>query len=62
LIFYYGAALVRYGDFTVEDIMSVFSVLLFSIAYASMVMTWSKRSYPPSSIYSSPNQHTQSPK
>ncbi|KAJ0421567.1 P-loop containing nucleoside triphosphate hydrolase protein [Aspergillus carlsbadensis] len=40
LIFYYGAALVRYGDFTVEDIMSVFSVLLFSIAYASTVMTW----------------------
>ncbi|KAL3466068.1 P-loop containing nucleoside triphosphate hydrolase protein [Aspergillus heterothallicus] len=40
LIFYYGAALVRYGEFTVEDILSVFSVLLFSIAYASTVMTW----------------------
>ncbi|KAL2842183.1 P-loop containing nucleoside triphosphate hydrolase protein [Aspergillus pseudoustus] len=40
LIFYYGAALVRYGDFTVDEILSVFSVLLFSIAYASTVMTW----------------------
>ncbi|KAL2827417.1 P-loop containing nucleoside triphosphate hydrolase protein [Aspergillus cavernicola] len=40
LIFYYGAALVRHGEFTVEDVMSVFSVLLFSIAYASTVMTW----------------------
>ncbi|KAL2814262.1 P-loop containing nucleoside triphosphate hydrolase protein [Aspergillus granulosus] len=40
LIFYYGATLIRYGNFTVEDIMSVFSVLLFSIAYATTVMTW----------------------
>ncbi|KAL2870203.1 ABC transporter ATP-binding protein [Aspergillus lucknowensis] len=40
LIFYYGAALVRYGEFTVEAIMSVFSVLLFSVAYASTVMAW----------------------
>jgi ATP-binding cassette subfamily B (MDR/TAP) protein 1 len=56
LIFYYGAALVRYGDFTVEDIMSAFSVLLFSIAYASTVMTWSKPSYPsPPFSPSSPN-------
>ncbi|KAL4796759.1 P-loop containing nucleoside triphosphate hydrolase protein [Aspergillus venezuelensis] len=40
LIFYYGATLVGYGEFTVDDIMSVNSVLLFSIAYASTVLTW----------------------
>ncbi|KAL3473573.1 P-loop containing nucleoside triphosphate hydrolase protein [Aspergillus californicus] len=40
LMFYYGATLVRYGEFTVDDVMSVFSVLLFSIAYASTVLTW----------------------
>ncbi|KAL4913248.1 P-loop containing nucleoside triphosphate hydrolase protein [Aspergillus aurantiobrunneus] len=40
LIFYYGATLVRYNEFTVDSITSVNSVLLFSIAYASTVMTW----------------------
>ncbi|KAL4960435.1 ABC transporter ATP-binding protein [Aspergillus stella-maris] len=40
LIFYYGATLVGYGEFRVDDIMSVNSVLLFSIAYASTVLTW----------------------
>ncbi|KAL4885516.1 P-loop containing nucleoside triphosphate hydrolase protein [Aspergillus karnatakaensis] len=40
LLFYYGATLVRYNEFTVDHIMSVNSVLLFSIAYASTVMTW----------------------
>ncbi|KAL4784831.1 P-loop containing nucleoside triphosphate hydrolase protein [Aspergillus varians] len=40
LIFYYGATLVRYDEFTVDNITSVNSVLLFSIAYASIVMTW----------------------
>ncbi|KAL5333016.1 P-loop containing nucleoside triphosphate hydrolase protein [Aspergillus crustosus] len=40
LIFYYGGTLVRYNEFTVDDIMSVNSVLLFSIAYAGTVMTW----------------------
>ncbi|KAI9371014.1 P-loop containing nucleoside triphosphate hydrolase protein [Aspergillus egyptiacus] len=40
LIFYYGAALVRYGEFTVEDIMSVFAVILFSLSYAATVLTW----------------------
>lgn len=41
LIFYYGATLVRYNQFTVDDITAVNSVLLFSLAYASTVMTWS---------------------
>ncbi|KKK19290.1 hypothetical protein AOCH_000601 [Aspergillus ochraceoroseus] len=40
LIFYYGAALVKYQEFTVGNIMTVFSVLLFSISYASTVVSW----------------------
>ncbi|KAL4804242.1 P-loop containing nucleoside triphosphate hydrolase protein [Aspergillus unguis] len=40
LIFYYGAILVKNSQATVDDITSVNSVLLFSIAYAATVMTW----------------------
>ncbi|OOF98005.1 hypothetical protein ASPCADRAFT_164155 [Aspergillus carbonarius ITEM 5010] len=40
LIFYYGAILVSSLEFTVQDLMTVFSVLLFSIGYASMVLSW----------------------
>ncbi|PWY93486.1 ABC a-pheromone efflux pump AtrD [Aspergillus sclerotioniger CBS 115572] len=40
LIFYYGAVLVSSLEFTVQDLMTVFSVLLFSIGYASMVLSW----------------------
>lgn len=42
LIFYYGAVLVSSSRFAVEDIMTVFSMLLFSIGYASSVLGWSE--------------------
>ncbi|RAK86501.1 ABC a-pheromone efflux pump AtrD [Aspergillus costaricaensis CBS 115574] len=40
LIFYYGAVLVSSLEFTVTSLMTVFSVLLFSIGYASTVLSW----------------------
>ncbi|KAL4887973.1 P-loop containing nucleoside triphosphate hydrolase protein [Aspergillus ambiguus] len=40
LIFYYGAVLVSSGQFKVRDIMTAFSMLLFSIGYASIVLSW----------------------
>ncbi|GFF98744.1 ABC a-pheromone efflux pump AtrD [Aspergillus lentulus] len=39
LIFYYGALLASSG-YTVENVMTVFSMLLFSIGYASTVLSW----------------------
>ncbi|KAK9644393.1 ATP-dependent permease [Aspergillus fumigatus] len=39
LIFYYGALLTSSG-YTVENVMTVFSMLLFSIGYASTVLSW----------------------
>ncbi|KAF7125812.1 hypothetical protein CNMCM5793_002105 [Aspergillus hiratsukae] len=39
LIFYYGALLASSG-YTVENVMTVFSVLLFSIGYVSSVLSW----------------------
>ncbi|PYH92900.1 ABC a-pheromone efflux pump AtrD [Aspergillus ellipticus CBS 707.79] len=40
LIFYYGAVLVSSLEFTVQDLMTVFSILLFSIGYAGTVLSW----------------------
>ncbi|KAL4902276.1 hypothetical protein BDW74DRAFT_181123 [Aspergillus multicolor] len=40
LIFYYGVTLVRANEFTVDQVTSTNSVLLFSIGYAATVMTW----------------------
>ncbi|KAF5859455.1 hypothetical protein ETB97_002856 [Aspergillus alliaceus] len=40
LIFYYGGILVLVPGYTVEDILTVFSMLLFSIGYASVVLSW----------------------
>ncbi|PYH47309.1 ABC transporter ATP-binding protein [Aspergillus saccharolyticus JOP 1030-1] len=40
LIFYYGAVLVSSSEFSVEELMSVFSMLLFGIGYASTVLSW----------------------
>ncbi|OJZ87386.1 hypothetical protein ASPFODRAFT_160054 [Aspergillus luchuensis CBS 106.47] len=40
LIFYYGAVLVSSLEYTVTSLMTVFSVLLFSIGYASTVLSW----------------------
>ncbi|OJK03940.1 hypothetical protein ASPACDRAFT_49953 [Aspergillus aculeatus ATCC 16872] len=40
LIFYYGAVLVSSLEFSVEQLMSVFSMLLFGIGYASVVLSW----------------------
>ncbi|OJJ40957.1 hypothetical protein ASPWEDRAFT_100010 [Aspergillus wentii DTO 134E9] len=40
LIFYYGAVLVSSSEYTVKDITTVFSMLLFSIGYASTVLSW----------------------
>ncbi|PYH79389.1 ABC a-pheromone efflux pump AtrD [Aspergillus uvarum CBS 121591] len=40
LIFYYGAVLVSSSEFSVEELMSVFSMLLFGIGYASVVLSW----------------------
>ena len=42
LIFFYGAILVSYEGFTVNSILTVFSMLLFSIGYAGTVLSWSK--------------------
>ncbi|KAJ5579811.1 ABC transporter integral membrane type 1 [Penicillium hispanicum] len=39
LIFYYGAVLVAY-EFTVNDVVMVFSLLLFSIGYAAQILSW----------------------
>jgi ATP-binding cassette subfamily B (MDR/TAP) protein 1 len=41
LIFYYGAVLVASGEFNVNDVMMVFSMLLFSIGYAAQILSWS---------------------
>ncbi|KAI9042605.1 ABC transporter ATP-binding protein [Aspergillus affinis] len=40
LIFFYGAVLVSYEGFTVNSILTVFSMLLFSIGYAGTVFSW----------------------
>ena len=42
LIIYYGGLLVSVLEYTVEDIMTVLSMLLFSIGYASVVLSWSE--------------------
>ena len=42
LIFYYGSVLVTSSGFTVEDILTAFSMLLFSIGYAGTVLSWSE--------------------
>lgn len=42
LIFYYGTILVSSEEYKVQDIMMVFSMLLFSIGYASIVLSWSE--------------------
>lgn len=42
LIFYYGAILVSSEEYKVQDITTVFSMLLFSIGYASIVLSWSE--------------------
>ncbi|RDW81334.1 ABC transporter ATP-binding protein [Aspergillus mulundensis] len=40
LIFYYGVTLVQVNEFTVDQVTSTNSVLLFSIGYAATVLTW----------------------
>ncbi|KAJ5550826.1 ABC transporter integral membrane type 1 [Penicillium sp. DV-2018c] len=40
LIFYYGAVLAASGEFSVNDVMMVFSMLLFSIGYAAQILSW----------------------
>ncbi|KAE8352917.1 P-loop containing nucleoside triphosphate hydrolase protein [Aspergillus coremiiformis] len=40
LVFYYGGLLVSVAGCTVEDVMTVLSMLLFSIGYASVVLSW----------------------
>lgn len=40
LIIYYGGLLVSVLEYTVEDIMTVLSMLLFSIGYAIVVLSW----------------------
>ncbi|KAJ5095972.1 ABC transporter integral membrane type 1 [Penicillium alfredii] len=39
LIFYYGAELAA-SEFKVNDVMTVFSMLLFSIGYAAQILSW----------------------
>ncbi|KAJ6161455.1 hypothetical protein N7470_004851 [Penicillium chermesinum] len=39
LIFYYGAILAA-SEFTVDDVVQVFSLLLFSIGYAAQILSW----------------------
>lgn len=40
LIFYYGAILAA-SEFTANEVMQVFSLLLFSIGYAAQILSWS---------------------
>ncbi|KAJ5960194.1 ABC transporter integral membrane type 1 [Penicillium vulpinum] len=40
LIFYYGAVLAASREFNVDDVMMVFSMLLFSIGYAAQILSW----------------------
>ncbi|QQK41309.1 ABC a-pheromone efflux pump AtrD [Penicillium digitatum] len=40
LIFYYGAVLAASREFSVNDVMTVFSMLLFSIGYAAQLLSW----------------------
>ncbi|KAJ5804789.1 uncharacterized protein N7518_001092 [Penicillium psychrosexuale] len=40
LIFYYGAVLAASREFNVNDVMMVFSMLLFSIGYAAQILSW----------------------
>ncbi|KAJ5185139.1 ABC transporter integral membrane type 1 [Penicillium cf. griseofulvum] len=40
LIFYYGAVLAASREFSVNDVMMVFSMLLFSIGYAAQILSW----------------------
>ncbi|KAJ9245310.1 hypothetical protein DTO280E4_3535 [Paecilomyces variotii] len=40
LIFYYGAVLASSQKYTTHDILTVFSVLLFSTGYVTMVLSW----------------------
>lgn len=40
LIFYYGSVLAA-SEATVNDVMTVFSLLLFSIGYAAQILSWS---------------------
>jgi ATP-binding cassette subfamily B (MDR/TAP) protein 1 len=42
LIFYYGAVLVSSGRYTVQDILTVFTMLLFSIASANAIIAFSR--------------------
>ncbi|KAJ5949072.1 hypothetical protein N7454_000656 [Penicillium verhagenii] len=40
LIFYYGAVLAASTEFAVNDVVQVFSLLLFSIGYAAQILSW----------------------
>ncbi|KAJ5615946.1 hypothetical protein N7537_001060 [Penicillium hordei] len=40
LIFYYGSVLAASREFNVNDVMMVFSMLLFSIGYAAQILSW----------------------
>lgn len=40
LIFYYGAVLITSREATVNNVMTVVSMLLFSIGYVSTVLSW----------------------
>ena len=42
IIFYYGALLVSQGKETLEDVMGVFALLLFSLSSANAVISMSK--------------------
>jgi ATP-binding cassette, subfamily B (MDR/TAP), member 1 len=42
LIFYYGAVLVSSGHYSIQDILTVFTMLLFSIANANAIIAFSK--------------------
>lgn len=42
LIFYYGAVLASSNNYSVQDILTVFAMLLFSIANAANMIAFSK--------------------
>lgn len=45
LMFYYASEL-AVAEFTVNDVMTVISLLLFSMGYAAQVLSWSTFSMP----------------
>ena len=51
LIFYYGAVLTSSGRYSLSDILTVFTMLLFSIANANAIIAFSRLNTAPCSYF-----------